>query len=219
MRDNTITVKKGGTLEYCTHEYNEEYDRRDQVIVDVTDNVHRFLFNECSIEDGATLRDLFTVIEEHAELFETIIPHYVPEFIEESKQPIEGKPAFNNDSQLEVYWSNEHDNYEGVNELLSSVSFHAISAKDELPAALDFVPVNHLIGLPVILNTEFKIYGRIGYSDQVESGDCFSFGTKTFSLIEIVRAIFYELSFYGPPSRRNENMTAISNISRRIESE
>lgn len=215
MRDNTITIKKGGTLEYCTHEYNEEYERRDQVIVDVTDDAHLFLFNECSIEDGATLRDIFTVIDKHIKLFAPIVPHYVQEFIAESKEPIEGKPAFNNDSQLELYWSNEHDNYEGVNELLSSVSFHAISAKDELPSALDFVPVNHLIDLPIILNTDFKVYGRIGYPDKDPT--IFDFGTKTFSLIEIVRAIFYELSFYGPPSRRNENMTAISNIARRID--
>jgi len=217
MRDNTIIIKKGGTLEYCTHEYNEEYDRREQVIVDVADTVHRFLFNECSIEDGVTLRDLFTVIEKDAQLFEIIIPHYVPEFIEESKQPIEGKPAFNSDSQLEIYWSNEHDNYDGVNELVSFISFHAISAKDELPSALDFIPVNHLIDLPIILNTDFKVYGRIGYPDKDPT--TFDFGTKTFNLIEIVRAIFYELSFYGPPSRRNENKEAILNISRRVKSE
>lgn len=217
MRDNTVTIKKGGTLEYCTHEYNEEYESREKVVVDVTDNVQRFLFNECSIEDGATLKDLFTIIEEHTELFEIIIPHYVQEFIAESKEKIEGKPAFNNNSQLEVYWSNEHDNYDGVNELVSFISFHAISAKDELPSALDFVPVNHFIDLPVILNTDFKVYGRIGYPN----GDptVFEFGSKTFNLIEIVRAIFYELSFYGSPSRRGENMTAISRIARREISE
>lgn len=213
MRDNSVSIRKGGTLEYYTHEYNEEYDRRDQVTENVTDDAHMFLFNECSIEEGATLRDVFTLVEKHIKLFAPIIPHYVQEFIEESKEEIEGKQAFNSDSQLELYWSNEHDNYETVDELVSCVCFHAISKKDELPSALDFTPVNHIIDLPLILNTDFKVYGSIGYKD--EERPIYDFGTKTFSLIEIVRAIFYELSFYGPPYRRDENARAILSISRR----
>lgn len=211
-RDNSTIIRKGGTLEYATHQYNEEYDTSETVIVNVTDRANEFLFKECLLEDGVTLKDLFDIVEENFLLFDTILSYHIPDFIEESKEEIEGEPAFDDDSKLEVYWCNEHDNYEGVNELVSSAGFHAISVKSELPAALDFVPVNHLINMPLILDTNFKIYGRIGYSDKPE---CFSFGNKTFTLIEIVKAVFHELSFYGPPSRRNENVRALKELSRR----
>ena len=211
MRDRAVTIGKNGKLDCNITTYNEELEQATITTVDATDSVSELLFRECLFSHDATLKDVFTLIENNLPLFTSILPYHVEEFITESKQTPPEDSEDPSNTTLEIYWLNDHDNYDDINEMSSCIGFHMVSHKDELPMGLDFLPVNRFIDLPIRHNLEFKIYGRLGYpSDLKKINDhTFDFGIKYFSLIETVRAIFYELSFYGPPSRRAKNMSMI----------
>lgn len=211
MRDRVVTIQKDGKLGCNTTTYDDRLDRATTISVDATDNVAELLFRECAIDSDVTLKDVFMLIENNLPLFTSILPYHVEELIIESKEVPPEETENPSDTVLEVYWLNDHDSYDDINEFTSHVGFHMVSRKDELPVGLDFLPVNMFIDLPIRHNLEFKIYGRLGYpSDLAKINDhTFDFGVKYFTLIETIRAIFYELSFYGPPSRRNENIKII----------
>lgn len=206
MRDNTVKLMKGGNLIYKTHGLDEDGRMIQQDPVDVTSDMPSFLFNECTFENDLTLQDIFDLVEKHQELLSIVIPYHIQEFIAESKSDAE---VFDYDiTALEIYRTNDHDNYEGISELLSSIYFHGLSDKSEDgPIALDFFPVNNIIHLPIIQNTEFKIHGGLGYKE--DGATTYDFGNKKFTLMDILYGIFYELSFYGPPIRRDENVKII----------
>lgn len=205
MKDTTVKIMKGGTLLYKTHGLDEDGRMIHQDPIDVTDNMPTFLMNECTFENDLTLRDIFDLVEKHQEILSTIIPYHIQEFISESKSD-EAIPDYGI-TALEIYRTNDHDNYEGISELLSSICFHGLSNEKELSIGLDFMSVNKIIDLPIIQNTEFKVHGGLGY----ETGGAaqYDFGNQKFTLMDILYGIFYELSFYGPPIRRDENAQII----------
>lgn len=204
MRDNTVKIMRGGNILYKTHGLDEDGRMIQQDPIDVTDNMPSFLFNECTFEDNLTLKDVFDLVEKHVEILSIIIPYHIQEFISESKSD-EAVSDYDITS-LEIYRTNDHDIFEDSNELLSSICFHGLSNEKELSIGLDFMPVNKIIHLPITQNTEFKIHGGLGYETGATTYD---FGNQKFTLMDIIHGIFYELSFYGPPIRRNENAQII----------
>lgn len=77
--------------------------------------------------------------------------------------------------------------------------------------AIDFIPVNNLINLPIRLEQDFVIYDREGSSPK---------GTKTvreWKLGEFLRAFFYEISFMGGPAEREAEVEEIRSRLRELE--
>lgn len=68
--------------------------------------------------------------------------------------------------------------------------------------AIDFTPVNEMRDVPVKLNT------RVQIRDWREIGEdglkVIAEGDTWFSLLEVLTELFYEISFHGSPSDRNE---------------
>lgn len=206
IRENVITILPGGKLSYS----NVSYDSGMRSVVeecDVTDDAMSFLFADCIFSDGITLKDIFQLVEANLETLSKILPYHIREFIEESKLPQHDNEIY---GDIEICWYNMYDNLGSIDEFDSEPSIHLLSKGSELSFPLDCIPVNQIINHKVIQNTRFRIVERIG-SDNPRK---FSFGKKYFKLIDILRCIFYELSFYGPPSRRDENIEELYKVAR-----
>lgn len=200
-RDNTITIYPGGNIEHKTHRYSEDapYD----INQDVTYNAGDILFLDCIFEPNLKVRDLFTVVENNLELFSSILPYHIEEFLKESKIPIDIK-IDRPDSKLEFAWANVHDLFDDTSEYYSNVSLSIVVPDDEMKYGVDFLPANILVDMIAVQNVEYKVNGQFE-----ASGQQYDFGIKYFNLLDIIQNMFYDISFYGPPERREENIKTI----------
>lgn len=203
-RDNIITVYPGGTIEHQTHRYSE--DTPYHVTQTVTDNVGDILFLDCIFDPSLKVRDLFTIAENNLELFSSILPYHIEDFIYESKIPIEINPE-DKDCSLEFAWRNVHDQFDDTSEFHSHVSLSIIDPREEMKQGIDFLPANFLVDMAVVQDIEYKVSGQFE-----AAGQQYDFGIKYFNLLDIMQNMFYDISFYGPPDRREGNIEKIKEV-------
>lgn len=175
---------------------------RHEKVIPPSELIH-FLWENIRLND-ITLGRIFDIVETNIDLWEIITAERIKPIIEESKKEFNGSGEL---EYLEIYWDNEHDHeYETF---VSWPSFHAIGKPcedDYLPEELNghiyygisLTPNNYLKILPLRLKTLFKIYS---------SDDCHDskyFGNKEYKVLEMIKAIFWELTWFGTPEEREK---------------
>lgn len=83
--------------------------------------------------------------------------------------------------------------------------FHGVGNNDYY--ALNFSPINNLSDFKIKLNTEFEITGMYNLSNNTLP--VLVKANKSFTLLEVLRGIFWELSFFGNPKDRDSKMKDI----------
>jgi hypothetical protein len=174
--------------------------RQEQIIA--PDKLIHFIWENVRLNDDVTLGRIFDIVENNIDLWEIITGERIKPIIEESKKEFSGSGEL---KYLEIYWDVEHDaEYET---LTSWPSFHAIGEPcedDYLPEGLNgliyygisFTPNNYLKTLKLRLKNVFKIYSSDDFHDKQY------FGNKQFKVLEMMKAIFYELTWFGTPEER-----------------
>ena len=174
------------------------------------------LSHACAIEDGVTLKDILLLAKPWAVYLSPITtqsPDWMEEIIEEGLSK-----EFHNDGSiewLELGWVAEVWDYDGKDEFNIGADFIGMSTiipKDEhglyddwpedkpVSYAIDFSPVHTLTGYPIKLNTELKVIPKMDWENPILTAD------YSFSLLQILKGIFWELSFHGSPKSRDEQM-------------
>jgi hypothetical protein len=149
--------------------------------------------------------------------------NYIKDYWEEAEsKEFDGE---DNMAFLELYWNGSIDNGEQGDEFYSSWAFHGIGVKGDLPDdimdscteeeiqkfrddgftqayAVEFSPMYSLADYPITVKKDMCIE----YWNEEEFRNTDIEFTPSMTLIELLYAIFWELSFVGSPERRTKQM-------------
>lgn len=205
MRD--LVLQKGGKL-ISKKEGDEDRD--------YTDLASECLFDVCTVDEDVTLADVFFLINRNLDKLSPVLGNWCEEYVKEGlKIAPAGKES--EVEYVELYWHLEVDNYDDKEkDHLSGFNFprfHGIGFVHEedwidkwggLMAekgtrtnyAIEFTPAYELAKLPLKLNSEVNIYKD--YKHVV------TYHNPNFTLGHILYGIMWELSFCGPPAKRDD---------------
>ena len=177
--------------------------------------VVRHLRSTCLIEEGVTLGNIFNAVSKNEALM-LFIGLYawcdMDAFHEEAKSPIEGGDSDLTELRLSKYFIIEDAQaYETIN-------FNGVGPSDENPKeiidnwALDFTPVNKLAPLPVKLNPNILVRDEREIDGKYAPSRTIAEVSATFSLLEVLSEIYWEISFHGSPQDRTLKNIEINTI-------
>lgn len=167
------------------------------------EEVFRRLRDACEIEDGMTLLDIMRIVESN-----DILKMFIGEFswcpdiddfhvqVNETIRSKEIDPDYDDNMEyLEVYWETHYHKNKSFS---LSPGFHGWGYDPELEReggyAIEFTPLYDLADYPVKLNKEIKVY----VLDPKNTNVVFE-GTQHYSLLDVLDAIYFEVSFVGGP--------------------
>lgn len=184
----SLRLCPGGILYYGRHESGEQGS-----VLEVTDEMYRFLMYTCELDENFTLKDLFILIDKHLDILEPVVGNWIRELSQEIAKPAECLPG--EIDFLNLYWDIQTDDAFGTNGF-EYPSFDGVSL-DGQTYALDFANLDSLSHLPIRLQPDANVRGN----DTV-----LVLKKVPFTLMDIIYGVVWELSFYGSPVQRGEKL-------------
>lgn len=220
--EKLILTKDSKLVEVFWDKENVEYVKREITHIPSAYHLHE---RPCEIEEGTTLKDIFIYMKKNIHFWDVILGNWCSDFIEEGLKPFEEEDK-NQDTTtdyLELYWHGEHSTYKDQEELsgMTTMCFHGMGRynedceygyykkDDEVALGISFTPVNKIASVEIKINTMMKIY-------EFCKTDPLLKGTVEPTLFQILYAIIWELSFHGPPAKRDEKAQELAEISQEI---
>lgn len=166
------------------------------------------------IAEGVTLRDLFRIVSKY-KLLKLFISQYswcraLEDFHAQAEEPMRDDDEKNKLEYLEIYWHGSVHKYKKETSLDISVGFHGIG-KPERPEdagpdgkcnySVSYSPMWELADIPLKLNTNLKIWGP--WEGKPPQKVVFE-GTRDFCLLDVLDAIYWDISFMGGPQDNKE---------------
>lgn len=209
MQDHVL-IKRGGNLEKVEKHYIKAIEEHKINRTDVRLEVENHLHEPCLFEENLTLKDIFSLVANNRLILKQILPnYYIDEFLVEGARntPMENDYRF--DLILNISWLVIH--HPEFDELEMGVDFSGLSTDELTASSLSFIPLNEIIHCPISMDRAIKIYKGQGYPlvekiSHNEKDKCVSthLGNKSFTLLDVLRGIFEEISFYGNPNERDD---------------
>ncbi len=204
-----LTIHKDGKITRSV--WNPEDRKMDAY--DVTDRAPSFLFQECTVDDDVTLRDVFLILQRDVDLYDTIFQNWCKEIVTEAfENP--AKPRDNDGpgqiDYVELCWNLDIDREENTLTFGGFPSFHGYGTWDDGtpgPWGVDFSPASTLLDYPLKLNDEIRVI----------DGAIQTYKGAQFTLGQILYGIIWELSFFGGPKEQREAMQSLEETMRRID--
>jgi hypothetical protein len=222
-----LVLTKNGKLVETKWVYDKQKEEGSYVDSDVTDQAIRRIFDNCELEDGVTLKDVFLLLNTELQIFDAIIGNWCEKLVTEGltkpAKPHTGQYDPEEIEYLELkknYWQDKDSTYGqnrpdfgGTGYELKEDKLAGWNNKDGTPAVempkgeripwgLSFTPTNELINLPLKLNRKLTIY-----NEDHESPDYHKviaeYDNICYTLGDILYGILWELSFHGGPESRD----------------
>lgn len=187
MSKETLRIKKGGKLVETKWVYDHAKQEGEYQDFDRTSTAVRHMFEQCELEEGVTLKDIFLLLNSELEVFDAVIGNWCQEIVTEGlTQP--AKPYDLTDEEavefLDLRWDWYYDdasqygpsfyghgrpNLGGTGIARTKVKYFDWNDKngnpeveynigDRTPWAISFTPANELINVPVRLMNEAVVY-------------------------------------------------------------
>lgn len=170
-----------------------------------------FLSRICVIDEDVVLLDILKIIKSYS-LLNGFVSMYSScnfnSFYNETKKPLKKAEK---GQYLEIFRSGSLR--DGV--LDEFTGFHLIDTNEKCAACndpkypyhihsygLDFSPLPDIVTLPVKINKRFFVFGNNKVVFDIK---------KEFTLLDVLDAILFEISFYGDPIKRNKISKEIKN--------
>ncbi len=188
------------------------------------------LIKKVDLDNSFTLGDVLFVCEKSKIPMETLQKlvrcHYVKQYCKEVKKRADKNSEID---YLEIYWGGNIDDMSGQVECNSQWIFHGLGKKGVVSDdytnamspeekgnyrekyAVEFSPMYKLAHLPIKVLDRMIIVNELKPPTSKGSVKTIEFAPP-ITLIELLHAIFWELSFYGSPEERN---TKIKELMRR----
>jgi len=188
------------------------------------------LWDTVEFQGVITLRRIFELVDVDPELWESTIQENILPLLEEMKQPLKQDVVRDGMDCLQIYWSAERQIMEKNTEFSLWPSFHGYgdyipSEDDQSPHkegdkigyAVEFSPVNQLAEYPIELLTIVEVIKK-DYDNLDAPEETLDLGHKPFTLLDIMKAIFWELTFAGTPDQRDEKWGEINESYEQVKS-
>ena len=207
-----LRLKHGGKLVLTRWVYDKAAEKGEYQSQDVTQQCMRFLFEPIQLGSKVQLRDLFLLAQIHQTEISSLFGLWSPQFIAEALTPhmpsaLElGRDALD---YVEVYHV-----FEETETLLEGVTrpyFHGVGIQqpadytdgsvlwkkgERIPWSLSFSKVWQFVDLPLRINSRSVLCRQDGTTIDLPA--------PRITLGSLIHAIFWELSFYGPPKKRDK---------------
>jgi len=175
-------------------------DKKKHMIVEITPaGLLDHLWDDVQV-NKITLRRIFEIMRPNIRLWGLILNENIePLFSEMFDKKCKCKNK-ENLKYLEVYREVEYEH----GECMEFHSFHAYGQDTHETGAYYSVglsPINSIGEIEIKIDTEFKICEAPSGTDSKYK---WKFGSKNFTLLEFLKAIFWELCFYGNPEERDK---------------
>jgi hypothetical protein len=206
-----LQLCKGGNL------LLKEWDSEQNIYVEKQLDPEDFVFfinSTICLEKNLTLKDFFILMDRDMEYFSLvsacpILVDLISECLYEKKfENVEQKMVY-----LELRKNSflEEEDEEYKKYLSTNIEFSGVNNSERY--AIEFIPLNVLGKLPLILNEEIELKY---IKEDVEVETVCTFNEK-FTLFELVNGIVEELSFAGPPVQKNVMMEKIKDSLKQID--
>lgn len=172
-----------------------------------------YFFHQVEVDPGFTLGDLFRVLDrDDVEFLEAVIGESVAPLLDEAREPVRGAGDLRIDF-LRVYNAyddghlvREFDGWGPWDEPYDGAWEKEPDMPREGPVSVSLTPVNELLELPLRYDPELVFRDAAGDEE---------YRTRIgITFLEFVKAVFYDLTFYGPPAERDE---VRAGLQRRVE--
>lgn len=194
----------------------------------------------CEIAPGTTLGQIFDAVDKY-KFLKLVIAQYswcsaIEEFHAQAKEPMRKEGECDEITHLEIYWHVETESFTekikhpgGLRERIQAVDFevspdfHGIGpckeGEDHRGNGLEYysvsyTPMYELVDLPVVLKKEFNVYTPWDSNQPKKKSEKILTSKREFSLLEVLDAIYWDISFMGGPA---DNKAFIEDMSQRVE--
>lgn len=205
-----ITFEKTG-LYYADRDDTKRRVRRSRVLT--------YLREPCEIAEGVTLGDIFAAVDRYRSL-KRFIARYswcpqIEEFHAQAREPSSDDGDDDVFDCLCVSWRAYRSRHKGTSYLELGTDFSAQGYRRLAPGervdnfGVDFCPVQSLAHLPVVLNDIVRIaeIDRKALRENVLIE-----GERSFSLLDVLDAIYWEISFHGGPQAKSEMLDKLTGM-------
>jgi hypothetical protein len=221
----SLVLSKGGFLTFHNWVYDEAVGKGEYVDVDITNDWLHKRDKDIVLAPGVTLNDVFLFVSRDAEIWDIILTNcYVKKFVETWKKIDQASIKFTHEydpeaiEYLEVYWAPDLFTWAGKTKIsgVSRADLHGkgfvlqddkyedeektyklYSKGTRIQWGVDFTPLIDLLGLPIQLDTQFKIQQEWQKYMKLDEIATLLDAHRDYSLQEVLEGIFWELSFYG----------------------
>jgi hypothetical protein len=217
--EEILNICKDGQLISSRWYYDELTENGKYIYLDVTNELPNHLFERVRFVDDLCLKDILVLVKNNIDFIDPIVGNWCREIVEKGLtniKPYESEYDSDGIEYLEFYRyltlerdyreadSSEKKMIEGIDEL----SFHGVgfelqedhnhhSTGTRINWSLGFIKINEIADTPIKINPEIPIHNMDGTRDVV--------GAYEPRLINVIRELFYELSWYGPPDDKDES--------------
>lgn len=240
-KDGLYLQKKGNLVE-VKWRYNEAKKQGKYVAKDVTKEAFAKLFMPITIEKGVVLGDILEIVSNSKTIQAVFSQYFSKELVDEYKKAATSKSDKNRKKQkkweeieyLELYQHWLLDSYKNKIEGLSSLCLHGIGVKlkkdilqdgyvlhkkgERINWSVSFQDPYELANLPLKICEEVKVFEndfrkkyRHKYGNVIHR---FKFSTPTLG--QVIKSIFYDLSFYGTGKTRNNKKDEIMKMAKEV---
>lgn len=208
-----VVLRKGGKLSLLRPHQNIKSRGRN-----VTSLAHLFLFDDCEIEAGVTLKDVFLLIRANIRQFDPILGNGCKDIVAEALSRRPRSKDSGDIEYLELYKTLHAGKKESHG--LSRPDFHGIGFKlrkdrvdsfgnllskkgERIRWAISLTPTYKLAPLPVRLNTCLRVVDN-NFKSKNWGKSLGEYGGITYTLGELLHGITWELTYHGPPAKRDQ---------------
>lgn len=226
VNQRTLQIKKGGKISF----WDWDSDIAGYTEIDVTNSVSKWLFEPCLIEEGVTLRDIFSILNTDLDFFGKLINCYLTEFVPEGLSSTEEKEDGLEYLELKFYPEHSIDkkygnsfygmmtpHFSGIGYILDKDTDFSKKG-DRITYSVAFTEISKLMDIPVKLNDIMEITVA-DYDVKNWHKNTITFDGTTFTFIQIILGIFEEISFHGNTENKNDHLEQLNNILKKAKDE
>lgn len=196
------------------HRFNDEGEL-EALAVD-HDELYLLAWEWLELEKGVTLKRLFDIIADFSEGWEVLLREPVRAYIEEVNSPPKEMWESKGIQCLEIQWDAEIDVEEkeiffecslsGEGEAQIEDEELDIEIGDPVSYGVELIPTNNLRDLPVVLNTEVRLFLLRSTDDAVKVSKGRYLGERHFTVLEVFKSIMGTVAAFGTPEEREERV-------------
>lgn len=192
---------------------NTHIDIDGEIVKWGSDNINKAILGnlwEEVVECDITLGNLLIGIWPAYPVLSIALGDYWSEFMLELEKP--WAETYDDIEYLEVYWTTNAYDYKDPkieNDFEIWPSFHGVGKVGSGPEredkrerwAIEMSPINKLANLPIRLNNGVTLYRNYDNEEYL--------GKREFTLMNFLKGIFHELTFYGNPKQRDDMLRTL----------
>lgn len=228
-----LVITKDSKLIETKWVYDKVKEEGSYIDFDRTDKALKYIWDNCELEEGVTLRNIFELINTEIDIFDAIIGNWCKEIVTEGLTGTPKKVGTYDPEAIEylqvgtnihyddgsqygpTFYGYARADFGGVGyELKEDKLFDWIDKDTGLPAVewpkgeripwgISFTPANELIDLPVKLDTVARVYND-NHEDKKNYHNLLAeYKGATYTLGNILYGIIWEMSFHGGPDKRD----------------